>query len=407
MFTPQDQEVLLARGISLEEAERQMDLFKHPPMPVKLERACTVGDGVLRLDAAGQKRLEEKGAELLATGRVSKFVPASGAATRMFQSLQADPEGEAASQVKEKFNCFAFASEFALETDKIASVLKRYSQLPKALLKFHAYAGIARTAFEEHLREGLELGIKKLHFTVLPEHRAEFENLLAALKLDLDVSFSVQKTSVDTLAADERAEPFRDKEGGLVFRPGGHGALLENLNDLQADIVVIKNIDNITQQHLWPMQLRWKRILLGLLFEQKVVGKPVRVCGVVKNTGEPGGGPFWVRRGNAVNRQIVESAQMNLNDPEQKRIFQSATHFNPVDIVASVKGFDLTGFRDDKAVFLSWKSRNGRSLRALELPGLWNGAMAEWETIFVEVPVETFNPVKTVNDLLKPAHQPE
>ena len=234
---------------------------------------------------------------------------------------------------------FAFASELSSAPDPIAAILGHYAQLPKALLQFHAYAGGPRTAFEEQLREGLALGIKRLHFTLSPEHRSGFEGVLKSLKLaGLSVSFSEQKPSTDTLAADERGEPFRDQDGSLVFRPAGHGALLENLNDLQADLVLIKNIDNITHERLWPLQLRWKRILLGLLGRQAPSGRPIRVCGVVKNTGEPGGGPFWVKRPSGVDRQIVESAQMDLKDPSQKAIFESATHFNPVDIVASLKG---------------------------------------------------------------------
>jgi hypothetical protein len=406
IFTSQDQAALSARGIALVEAERQMALFKHPPAPAELARACTVGDGVLRLSQAQQQDYEAKGAGLLASGRVTKFVPAAGAATRMFQALQADPHGKAAQEVLDQWGHFAFAKEFQ-EKDRMAALLKRYATEPKALIPFHWHGDHSHSAFEDHLREAQALGIKEAHFSISAGQREVFTRQLEAMKPPgLEVTFSEQKSSTDTLAADERAEPFRDSSGGLVFRPGGHGALLENLNALNADILLIKNIDNISHSRLWTESLRWKKILLGLLLENSASDRPSRVCGVVKNTGEPGGGPFWVRRGDKVDRQLVESAQMNLNDPGQKGIFQSATHFNPVDIVASVKGFDLRQFRDNSAVFLSWKSRNGRSLHALELPGLWNGAMAEWQTTFVEVPTETFNPVKTVNDLLKPAHQP-
>jgi hypothetical protein len=433
MFSQADLEQLRSHGISEADAARQLSFFKNPPAPARLQRPCMNGDGILRLDAAQQAQAEAAGAALLQAGRVGKFVPASGAATRMFQALQAEPQGKAAQEVLAKLEHFAFAHELEGQADALSLILERYSSLPKALLQFHWYRDHSHTAFEEHLREAEALGIRSLHFTVSPEHRQGFESLLKILKMPLDASFSEQKPSTDTLAADGQGAPFRGKDGKLVFRPGGHGALLENLNDLGADVVLIKNIDNITHSRLWPEQLRWKRILLGVLAAQSVSDRPTRVCGVVKNTGEPGGGPFFVQRaaGNAgqdaahaaaqggmrggmqdrrqegrVDAQIVESAQVNMKEPEQKRIFDAATHFNPVDLACAVKGFDLRRFRDDRAVFISQKSKDGKPLQALELPGLWNGAMADWHTVFVEVPLETFNPVKTINDLLKPAHQP-
>ena len=402
MFSSQDLEQLSLHGIAPAGAERQLALFKHPPAPANLERPCSVGDGILRLSEAEQARYEAAGEALLKAGRVTKFVPASGAATRMFQALQAEPQGPAAQEVLAKLDHFAFAKDLADEPDKIAAILKRYASLPKALIPFHWHGDHYHTAFEDHLRECQFLGIPSAHFTVSPEHRAGFEALLKAMPPPPEVSFSEQKPFTDTLAADGEGNPFRGPDGGLVFRPGGHGALLENLNDLHADIVLIKNIDNISHSRLWKEPLRWKKILLGLLSEMGDAGKPARVCGVVPNTGEPGGGPFWIQGAP----QIVESAQINLDDPAQKKIFQSATHFNPVDLACSVKGFDLLQYRDDSAVFISQKSKDGKPLQALELPGLWNGAMADWQTVFVELPLETFNPVKTVNDLLKPAHQP-
>jgi hypothetical protein len=288
----------------------------------------------------------------------------------------------------------------------LKELLLRYAEKPKALIPFHWHGDHSHTAFEDQIREALALGLKKIHFTISPEHRSAFTQCLEAMKAPLEVSFSEQKPSTDTLAGDAQGEPFRDAEGQILFRPGGHGALLENLNDLQGDIVLIKNIDNISHSRLWPGLLRWKKIMLGLLDEAGSAATPVRVAGVVPNTGEPGGGPFWVRRKNgAIELQIVESAQIDLKDPEQAAIFKASSHFNPVDLACSLKGFDLRRFRDDEAVFISQKSKNGKALQALELPGLWNGAMADWKTLFLEIPLETFNPVKTVNDLLRPAHQ--
>jgi hypothetical protein len=410
MFNDSDLAQLEARGISPAEAGRQLSLFKNPPAPAALLRACVPGDGVRVLDAAEQARYEALGAAAMGSGRATKFVPASGAATRMFQALQAEPQGKAAQEVLSEIHHFAFAAELSSEPDKLAAILRRYASLPKALIPFHWHGDHSHTAFEDHLREAQFLGVKKLHFTISPEHRAGFEALLKTMGQGLEVSFSEQKPSTDTLAGAADGGPFRDASGKLVFRPGGHGALLENLNDLGADLVLIKNIDNISHSRLWENQLRWKKILLGLLCDNLASDRPSRVCGVVKNTGEPGGGPFWVKGSSpigAASAQIVESAQINLKDPAQKKIFESATHFNPVDLACSVKGFDLRKFRDDSAVFISQKSKLGLPLQALELPGLWNGAMAHWHTIFVEVPAETFNPVKTVNDLLRPAHQPQ
>jgi len=412
MLTPADLEDLAHRHISVVDAERQLGLLRHPPAPVVLDRACTIGDGVLQLGGSVQSELERAGDEALQSGRVRKFVPASGAATRMFHALQAHPSGPAAAEVLANFDRFAFAPRLASEADRIGAILAHCGPLPKGLLEFHRYGTQSRTAFEEHMYEGLALGLTSLHFTVSPEHRRGFEAVAQRCALALDVSYSEQKPSTDTIAADPNGEPFRDAEGRLVFRPGGHGALLENLNDLQGDLILIKNIDNISHSRLWPEQLRWKKILLGVLLRERAADRPTRVCAVVRNTGEPGGGPFWVHgRDGRSTRQIVESAQVDLQHPDQKRIFDSATHFNPVDLACSLRDasghtFDLHRFRDDEAVFVSSKSKDGKQLLALELPGLWNGAMAYWHTIFVEVPLETFNPVKTILDLLRPAHQP-
>jgi hypothetical protein len=381
----------------------------------------------------------------------AKFVPASGAATRMFKDLLASvdsPDSELHAQAAAlltQCDRFAFYGAWkAVLGDKddkaFAMRLARghwrealrallfhpgleYARLPKAFLDFHLVDGRPRTALEEHWREAAALGLGRLHFTVSPEHEAGLHALVGGLRplLSLerlpavDVGYSFQAASTDTLAAHPDGTPFRDAEDRLILRPGGHGALLHNLQALAAvaDVAVVKNIDNIAHPKALDEQLRWKRILAGVLEEALQGGwdRPVRVVGVVKNTGEPGGGPFWVRGKDGVSAQIVESAQMDLDDPAQKAVFQAATHFNPVDMVcrltdAEGKAFDLAAFVDADAVFLSHKSHLGAPLVALERPGLWNGAMAHWKTIFVEVPLETFNPVKTVADLLKAAHQP-
>ncbi len=412
MFTPTDLDDLAQRHIAVADAERQLARFRTAPPPAALDRPCTVGDGVLSLDATTQSEMARAGADLLATGRVAKFVPASGAATRMFQSLQADPGGPAARDVRAHLDRFAFAPQLESEPDAIAAIVRRFAPLPKALLAFHRYGDQSRTAFEEHLREGLQLGVRSQHFTVAPEHRHAFEALAGRSGLPVAVTFSEQKASTDTLAGQPGGGPFRDRSGRLVFRPGGHGALLENLSDLQGDVLLIKNVDNITHERLWAEQLRWKAILLGVLQRERAADRPTRVCGVVRNTGEPGGGPFWVRgRDGRVTPQIVEAAEVDATEPGQARVFEAATHFNPVDLACAVRDdagrpWDLRRFRDDEAVFVSEKSRDGQPLLALELPGLWNGAMAHWHTVFVEVPLGTFNPVKTLTDLLKPAHQP-
>lgn len=442
-FSPQDLQDLASRGISVAEAERQLGLFVEAPAATELDRPCTVGDGILRLNESDQAKYERLGHEHLKLGNLTKFVPASGAATRMFKDcLQAleqkdgmpqGPVAELLTQAERLAFYGVWKKALGVESDKafamrmatghwreslktlVLSPGLNYSQVPKALLPFHTVTAGARTALEEHLHEALQLSADHAHFTVSAEHRAGFEALLAELNLPLAVSLSEQAPSTDTLAAELDGSPFRDGTGRLVFRPGGHGALLHNLQTLANaghSQVMIKNIDNISHSRLWPLALKWKRILVGILAELGPQDLPLRVVGVVPNTGEAGGGPFWVRhaQGN-VTAQIVESAQVDLTAPVQNKVFQSSTHFNPVDLVCRLtnkasKPFDLNVFRDPNAVFLSRKTHLGRPLRALELPGLWNGAMAQWRTIFVEVPGETFNPVKSVNDLLKPAHQP-
>jgi len=505
MWSAAERAQIAAQGTSIEEVERQLELFRNPPRPVELVRPCAIGDGIRTLAAAervGVARLAEEGAR---QGRMTKFVPASGAASRMFQALLAarghadlagararasagDHNAAALVELAQGLPRFAFVDDLraslrraGLDLDALAGrgelgpVLDHllgpagldYAALPKGLLKFHTYAEGARTPFEEHLVEAAGTvrggdGATRLHFTVSPEHRSRFDALLEAVRsryeqrfaARFEVGFSVQKPATDTIAADLEGRPFRDDAGRLLFRPGGHGALIENLADLGGDVVYIKNIDNVVPEHLAGPTLEWKRALGGLLLRLqgeifrhlerlsadpspaeieaaarfaaaelaldvaparaallRALERPLRVCGVVPNTGEPGGGPFWVRAGDGgISPQIVESAQVG-DSPEQRAIFAASTHFNPVDLVCGLRDrhgqpFDLRRHVDESAVFIARKSSGGRELQALERPGLWNGAMADWITVFVEVPIETFNPVKTVLDLLRPQHQP-
>ena len=284
-----------------------------------------------------------------------------------------------------------------------------------------------RTPFEEHLVEAAATvrdaaGVCRVHVTVPPEHHSAFEAVLERARPRLEretgarfeVRFSEQAPSTDTVAIDEAGRLFRDSEGRLLFRPGGHGALLKNLAESGGDVVLVKNIDNVVPDDLRAPTLLWKRLLAGVLVRLERAStraRPLRVCGVVRNEGEPGGGPFWIDGPRGETRQIVESAQVDLANPAQAAIFRSATHFNPVDLACSLRDasgrpFDLPRFVDERAVFIAKKTHEGRTLFALERPGLWNGAMALWETVFVEVPKETFAPVKTVLDLLRPEHQP-
>lgn len=350
-----------------------------------------------------------------------------------------------------------------------------YSNLPKGIIKFHRYGDYSRTAFEEHLAEAAHYsrgagGKARVHFTLSPEHEGAVKSLISGVKslyeeeVGIEVSYSAQKPSTDTIAVDTENRPFLTEDGGLLFRPGGHGALIENLNDIDCDMLFIKNIDNVVPDRMKGDTYRYKKALGGHLIEletrvfdlireldkgysEEAVNEaltelscmglvvelpdymtqatetekamyfrarllsPIRVCGVVRNEGEPGGGPFWVRGADGtLSKQIVESSQVDMDDASQRAVWESSTHFNPVDLVCSVRDykgnpFDLTQYVDRGAGFISFKSLGGRELKALELPGLWNGAMAYWNTVFVEVPLITFNPVKTMLDLLRREHQ--
>jgi hypothetical protein len=488
-FTDKDLKQIQARQSDTRILLAQIENFKHGFPFIKAVKAATPGDGILQLNAEQlahyQDIFQKKAKNLL------KFVPASGAASRMFKALySAKDEGKIDKSVEqfdketEKFAFYKSLKKHMKGSDlqaKLEALLSpdglNYGQMPKGLLEFHAYPDQVRTAIEEHLVEGAlyanSKGRVRLHFTVSPEHRKKFKSLIDAVKaryeekysVKYSISFSEQKPSTDTLAVDLNNEPFRDKSGKLLFRPAGHGALLENLNDLRAEVIFIKNIDNVVPDHLKAETVTYKKALAGVLLEyQKTVfsliknlekeeassyminkavrflrnalnveppkgfrlwkiedkrafalaklRRPLRVCGMVKNVGEPGGGPFWVSNPDgSVSLQVVESAQFNLLNKKQKEIFENATHFNPVDLICSFrtpeKGYyHLPNFRDDKTGFITEKSQGGKTLKAQELPGLWNGAMSDWNTVFVEVPLLTFNPVKTVNDLLRKEHQP-
>ena len=445
MFTPSDLAQLEARGISVEKAEKQLHSFTNGFPELDIVSAAAVGNGVLNPTEEEIDAYVKAWQDYLDEGHtVLKFVPASGAASRMFKDLFEYLETGEKTKFIEKFLCekehFAFAPQLAGldEQAAVSHLLKdmNYGNLPKGLLLFHSYEDGARTPALEHLVEGAMYAASKgevnIHFTVSHEHLPLFQAHLAENKATYEeklgvkfhISYSEQKPSTDTLAANPDGTPFRTTDGKLLFRPGGHGALIENLNEQSADVIFIKNIDNVVPDRLKGDTIRYKQLLAGVLVaEQKKVfeklqdpnlapeekaklQRPLRVCGVVKNTGEPGGGPFLVREEDGtISCQILESSQIS-----NPALMQQATHFNPVDLVCATRDADgkpyyLPDFVDEKTGFISHKSKDGKELLALELPGLWNGAMSRWNTIFVEVPISTFNPVKTVNDLLRPEHQ--
>ena len=460
----QDLEQIKERNVTEEQVERQVAQLKRGTTFVKLIRPATIGDGILKMSPEQVQEMNQTFDADKEYYQFTKFVPASGAASRMFKDLFAFIENGVETKFTEIF--FAHIHSFAFF----------YGKLPKALLKFHHYPTFNRLALEEHLVEAAHYatsndGTARLHFTVSPEHEQPFKDTVARLidsyekqyGVRYDISYSCQKPSTDTVAIDAEGNLFRESNGKLLFRPGGHGALIENLNDLGQEIVFIKNIDNIVPETRMETTVTYKKVLAGLLLrlqqqsfeylemldngdvteedlreimafakEQLMIeipgfveqydiyektdflygclNRPMRVCGMVKNEGEPGGGPFWVKNmDDEISLQIIESSQIDHNKEDQEAIFKGSTHFNPVDLVCgcwNYKGeaFNLTDYVDPNTGFVSSKSKDGRELKALELPGLWNGAMADWITIFVEVPIETFNPVKTVNDLLKPMH---
>jgi len=515
MFGTDDLKQMESLGISLMKIEKQIDNFRRGFPYSKLDRPATTGDGILSFNEKEKFFFIEYFNENIAQIKIEKFVPASGAASRMFKhlfefeekyrncsgdhdTLQKDKGSSSVYNFLKNIDKFAFYDDLArvLSNDSIdinKSLQEKdygliiryllsekglgYSSLPKALLKFHKYPDGSRVAAEEHLVEAAHYakdrnGRVRIHFTLSPEHIGKFHTRLSEVQekyeqmfhVQIEVSHSVQKKSTDMIAVDENNEPFRNPDGSILFRPGGHGALLENLIEIDADIVFIKNIDNVVPDKLRSTTYEYKKLIGGyLLYLRSVIfdylgmaeksqpedgeiakmwdfainklfielpgenlsrnypeknkilvsalNRPIRICGMVKNEGEPGGGPFWVTAENGKRSlQIVESSQIDFEDHGQKVIVESSTHFNPVDLVCCIKNFkgesfDLTKYTDPNTGLIALKSSGGKTLKAQELPGLWNGAMANWITLFIEVPVITFNPVKTVNDLLRKEHQ--
>ncbi len=502
MFSREDIILIKEKGLSSEQITSQIQRFKDGFPYLNIIRPAVKGDGIQRVTDADD--VIEFFDTRIHDHSMIRFVPASGAASRMFKALFAFvqkpgtlDEHPAVREIIENIDKLAFkpglqnvlsqqgASIHSLITDKkydklILGILEKkgldYGDFPKALLPFHCYPNRNRSALEEHLVEGAlynknSRGEVHIYFTISPEHEPGFVKLLAEVQKDYEkefnvsyvINFSYQKPSTDTIAVELNNEPFRNEEGKLIFRPGGHGALLENLNDLDADVIFIKNIDNVAPDRLKTHTVRYKKLLGGILLQYKEkiytylkkldedagneslcdeisrflknelhvqsplferldpaskrafffskLNRPLRVCGMVPNQGEPGGGPFFaVSPDGSTELQIVESSQINHSREETKKLVSQATHFNPVDLVCAVRDyrgvkFDLRLFRDENTGFISTKSSEGRTLKALEWPGLWNGAMSDWNTVFVEVPIETFNPVKTINDLLRPQHQ--
>jgi len=518
-FAQHDLKQIEEHGLTLEEVERQLALFRMPKSFLRLTGPCTLDGGIQTFAPERRDALASLYEREGPGRRCVKFVPASGAASRMFkvplryfhrndEVLRSEVSRDASSGNTDAkqfltfaggLRRFAFFQDLAtvmaenglsmdsfLEQGRFRDILRflltddglDYANLPKGLLKFHEYPAGGRTAFEEHLVEAASYvkdrdGRCPLILTVSPEHMEKFQACFQRSKgfyeekfgVQYNVSFTVQDPSTDALAVDLENVPFRERDGRLLFRPGGHGSLLKNLNQIDADIVFIKNIDNVAPDHLKPETLRWKKIIAGYLMEiqgrifaylkqlngeapeaafldevngflekellipvstdtkgappedrrrylMERLNRPIRVCGMVRNVGEPGGGPFWVEDATGQRSlQIVETAQIDFESQDQRRIFEASTHFNPVDLVCGLRDwqgepFDLGRFVDPKAVLVSQKSKDGKDLKALEHPGLWNGSMSRWITLFAEVPGITFNPVKTVNDLLRKEHQP-
>jgi hypothetical protein len=504
MLSEEDLKQIARKGISEAQVNGQLAEFKMGFPFLKLKAAASIEDGIVapsehdkQVYIAAWAKYKEEGHDIV------KFVPASGAASRMFKDmfafLDADydvPTTPFEQQFFKEIERFAFYDDldaicrknegksikYLIQDGGYKKVVENmlfekglnYGQMPKGMLKFHKYTTGARTPMEEHLVEGAiyaaSKGVAKVHFTVSHEHIEMFRKRVDAKvsqyaqKYDVkyEISFSEQKPSTDTIAVTPQNEPFRNEDGSLFFRPGGHGALIENLNEIGADIIFIKNIDNVVPDRLKSETVDYKQVIAGVLvnlqkltfgylreldygiftheklqeilhfvehvfcrrpdiqslddeelavYLRRKLNRPMRVCGVVKNVGEPGGGPFLTyNQDGTISLQILESTQIDKNNKEYMEMFTKGTHFNPVDLVCAVKdyqgnAFFLPDFVDHSTGFISSKSKNGKELKALELPGLWNGAMSDWNTVFVEVPLGTFNPVKTVNDLLRPQHQ--
>ncbi len=498
-FSKKDTEQMTALGLTRRDAAKQLAVYSRGPSYLKLNRPCTLGDGILSVTPAQRKKLVHQFETEAGEHRSMKFVPASGAASRMFAHwFSAARQGSFGDDSADRAFCrdlkkMPFVS--LLEQDQVARhhlqqqnisglldhILSaeglHYGWLPKALIHFHAYPlGEIRTALEEHLVEAASYvrdkkGICRMHVTLSEEHiekvtaklmevKSKFEN---QFQVRMKVDHSIQSPATNIIAVNEDGTPFRDSDGRLVFRPGGHGALLQNLAALDADFIFVKNIDNIVPHNLLEKILPYKKMLGGLALQiqqtiftilremekgkilserldeyadccrqklscvfpsdfqllsltQKkkklisILNRPLRICGMVRNVGEPGGGPFWVDEADATQSlQIVESAHVNANDPGQQAVWRNSEFFNPVDMVCCIRDyrgekFDLEKYVNRDAYLISSKTEKGRKLLAQELPGLWNGSMADWNTVFVELPLAVFNPVKTVDDLLRPQH---
>lgn len=476
MFNEKDLEQIRRHGLTVEQVEQQIENFRRGFPSLGVVAAASPEDGITILSKEECERAAAAYDARVGELSVVKFVPASGAATRMFKELfefvREDKRGKGIDTLLDNIERFAFypelkqvVSDFSDEKAVVSAIVEKgleYGAKPKGLVTFHAYEDGARKPVEEHLVEaalyGSANGVARLHFTVSPEHEAAFRELLSEkvatyeqkFGVRYDISFSQQRPSTDTIAVNPDNTPFRTDSGELLFRPAGHGALLSNLNDIDADVIFVKNIDNVTTDALRADTVLYKKALAGLLLEvqeqafshlralrageadlaavaefvekrlcvklpegadaallERLLDRPIRICGMVRNEGEPGGGPFWVANSDGTQTlQIAESSQISADD---MALMKGATHFNPVDLVCGVKRadgskFDLLRYTDPATGFISSKSSGGRDLRAQELPGLWNGAMADWNTIFVDVPISTFSPVKVVQDLLRPQH---
>jgi hypothetical protein len=504
-FSEEDLQAIAAKGIHRTEILRQLEIFRRGLEPIKLVRPARIGDGIVQVISEEKDTLVSLHDQAAGIGRMLKFVPASGAASRMFKDWQ-NPylhgkfdSDEIAAKLFRDIVKFAFYDDLkhvmaehgqnveGLVRDKsYVDILEyvltpkglNYGSLPKALVKFHIYPGHNRTAMEEHLVEAAfyvrdDRSICKIHFTISEEHESQFSDMLYRVKNDYEnlfgvnyeIDVTIQLASTDTITTDMEGRPFRDRSGKILFRPGGHGALLQNLNAIDGDIIFIKNIDNVVPDRLKDITVLYKKVLGGyfirlqndtfrilnlldggradneqlsqiISFCQKKLfmsfpaefrnssastkkkyifqklNRPLRVCGMVKNEREPGGGPFWIEETDGTQTlQIVELNQIDPHSKRQQDIWKSSTHFNPVDLVCGVRNyrgekFDLNLYVNRNAVSISTKLHENEEIKALELPGLWNGSMAFWNTVFVEVPLETFNPVKAVDDLLRKSHLP-
>ncbi len=503
LFTKSDLEIIEKEGLTVEGVSSQVEILRGETIPLNLARACSIGDGIVAIPGSARKVLVSEHDRAAAQGKMTKFVPASGAASRMFRGwfewyeTAGFNKTEDAGMLAKQIPRFAFYDDLARVVSRdggdIRGLLREdtreileyiltpkglgYAYLPKALLKFHTYPDRSRTSLEEHLveaalyvRDGRH--ICRIHITLSEEHRQDVEDYISSVReryeteynVIFEITISVQSPSTNTVAIDGEGRPFRDEDGRIVLRPGGHGALLKNLDAIEGDVIFVKNIDNVVPDRLKPETVLYKKILGGYLLKLQeetfhhlrflssntpskkqfseiagfcrerlsrglppdfealpaarkktpifdILNRPLRVCGMVKNEGEPGGGPFWVEEQDGTRSlQIVEKTQVDMESKRQRAIWESSTYFNPVDLVCGTRDyrgekFDLERYVDGNTWTVSHKSYEGESLKVLELPGLWNGSMAGWNTVFIAVPSVTFNPVKTVEDLLRDEHR--